>query len=188
MHVDPTLEAGYDELAAQHEVATRLRDLVSVANEGLRALDVLRSEIEARRESAELLDLDVPEEAATARGDLAEGLQTAAEELTRPEGKTFWSQGPRLADHLQSLSSDVDSNAFGAPTAAQLSHLEELEGRCDEVFATLNEFFAEKVPELNTLLSEHGLPGLSVPAPLEWEPTPEVEGGAGSRGVGAPLR
>ena len=183
--IDPSLEVDYAELAAQHEAATRLRDLISVANDGLRALDVLKAEIDERKASAKRLKQDVPEEATEARKALAEGLKGVSEELTRPEGKTFWSQGPRLADHLQSLFNDVDGNAYGAPTAAQGERMVELEERSEEVFTSLNVFFSETVPELNGLLAEHGLPGLSQPAPLEWAETPEIEGGEAPRGAGA---
>ena len=183
VHVDPSLEVDLATLRAQNEAATRLRDLISVANDGLRALDVLTTEIDERKASAERLGLDVPEDAAEARTQLAEGLKEISEALTRPEGKTFWSQGPRLADHLQSLFGNIDGNAFAVPTAAQQQRLVELEEESDTVFTALNTFFAETVPELNELLAEHGLPGLSRPTPLEWEPTPEIEGGESPRGA-----
>jgi hypothetical protein len=168
IHIDPSLDVSFSELAEQHEMATALRDLSSAANDALRYLDVLEAEIAERKQSVERLRREMPEEVVGSSQELADGLTEIAERLTRPEGKTFWSQGPRLADHLSALMGNVDSNAFAAPTVAQRDFFAELQGECDHLFGALNEFFAETVPELNQLLSEHGFPGLSVPDQLEW--------------------
>ena len=168
VHIDPSLDVSFSELAEQHEMATVLRDLSSVANDALRYLDVLEAELADRKQSVEKLRREMPEDVAGSSRELSEGLTEIAERLTRPAGKTFWSQGPRLADHLSALMGNVDSNAFSAPTVAQQNFFAELQGECDHLFGELNQFFTETVPDLNQLLSEHGMPGLSVPDLLEW--------------------
>jgi hypothetical protein len=167
--IDPTLEITGWDLRAQNRMATELRDLISVANDSLRALDVLRAEVKARKASVDKLKREVPEDVAGAGKELKKGLDEVAELLTRPEGKPFWSQGPRLADRLGSLFGNIDGRAFGPPTAAQQEFFEELKAECDHVFTALNEFFGETVPELNSMLAEHGLPGLSQPDALVWK-------------------
>lgn len=166
--VDPLLETTRAGLEAQYEMASRLRDLISVANDALRALDVLEAELEARKASVEALRREMPREIRAGRRELAEDLERLAAELTRPEGKPYWSLGPRLADHLSSLFGSVDGRAFRAPTAAQRAFFAELEAESDEVFASIDQLFTDLVPELNRRLAEHALPGLSVPDRLEW--------------------
>jgi len=121
----------------------------------------------ARKASVERLQREVPPEIIGAGEETGEALVELLEQLTRPEGKTFWSQGPRLADQLESLFRAID-NAFAAPTAAHEEFLEEMEAACDETFAAINAFFVETVPSLNTGLAEQRLPGLSVPEALDW--------------------
>ena len=169
VHVDPLLETTREGLEAQYEMASRLRDLISVANDALRALDVLAAELEARQASVEALRRDVPQEVRRERRALAESLDDLFARLSRPEDEPYWSRGPRLADHLSALFGIVDGRAFRAPTAAQQAFFAELEGECDRVFGSVNDLFETVVPELNRRLSEHSLPGLSVPDRLRWE-------------------
>ncbi len=106
---------------------------------------------------------------------------TILEEEPLIEGKTFWSQGPRLADYLQALLGNIDGNAFGMPTAVQQERMVELEKEADAVFTSLNTFFEETVAELEELLSKHGLPGLTRPEPLKWAVEPQIEAGEEKR-------
>jgi photosystem II stability/assembly factor-like uncharacterized protein len=170
VRLDPLLEVSNRDLRAQYEMASRLRDLQSVANDAMRRLDVVKDEIAARKASIERLKLEVPSEITGAKKETKDGLIELLEQLTRPEGKTFWSQSPRLSDQLGSLFGNVNGS-HAAPTAAHQAYFEELEAKCNEAFTAINVFFAETIPALNAQLAEQSLPALSVPVPLEWEVT-----------------
>ena len=132
----------------------------STLNAGLRGLDAVAEQLEARRATVESLDQELPEEIEAAWKVHGETSETLMNSLTRADGKPFWSQGPRLADQIGNLFGNVD-NQFAAPTKAQLDLLGELKTEYGEKVAELTRFFGETIPELNAKLQSAGVPALA---------------------------
>ncbi len=132
-------------------------------NAGLRGLDVVVEQLKARRETLDLLELELPSEVEQAWKAHDEASEALMDSLTRADGKPFWSQGPRLADQIGNLFGNVD-NQFAAPTQAQLDLLEELRSEYEEKMAELQRYFNESIPELNAQMDSAGVPPLAVAA------------------------
>ncbi|MEZ5332061.1 MAG: glycosyl hydrolase [Thermoanaerobaculia bacterium] len=165
VRVDPTVDVDEEALRRQQEAALELRDMIDAVNHGLRALDVLDSQLTARRETAELLEIEIPagvEEAWKAFDERSDAIESG---LAREENQPFWSQSPRLVDHLEELFAAVD-NQFQAPTGAQSALLAALRSELAEAMDGLDDLLTGGVPELNAKLSEAGIPPVGIPAPI----------------------
>jgi photosystem II stability/assembly factor-like uncharacterized protein len=163
VRVDPLLKVTAADLGEQHRMLARLSDLRSSVNDALRGLDVLREQMKARRSALEHMKQDLPEEVEPAWKDAKEGLDAAMGALARPEGRPFWSLGPRLGDRLDDLAQNV-ADAFGAPTAAQQTYLRELGAESSEALSQVDALVAGPISRLNQALGAHGIPPLAVPA------------------------
>ena len=161
--IDPLVEVTTADLETQFRVAGELRDMQSDLNSGLRGLDVVVEQLKARRETLDLLELELPSEVEQAWKAHDEASEALMDSLTRADGKPFWSQGPRLADQIGNLFGNVD-NQFAAPTQAQLDLLEELRSEYEEKMAELQRYFNESIPELNAQMDSAGVPPLAVAA------------------------
>jgi len=166
VRVDPSIEVSLEDLQEQYRVVRSLQDRVSVLNDGLRRIDVVSAQLEARRETAKSLKQELPEDLLTALEEYESATSELLDELARAEDKPYWSQGPRLSDRLQSLARDIDGQ-FAAPTRAQMDYLAELESEFAEKVARVNILFTETLPALNARLQEQGIPGALLPAALE---------------------
>jgi photosystem II stability/assembly factor-like uncharacterized protein len=160
--IDPMVAVTAADLATEYSVANELTAMQSAVNDGLRGLDALKSQLEARRAAVKLMRQELPEELETAWKEHDEAAKEITEKLARKEDKPFWSQGPRLAGRLGGLFYEVDSQ-FAAPTAAQMDYFEELKGDYSELTDELNRFFSIDIPALNALLETHGVPPVAVP-------------------------
>ena len=160
--VDPLVKVSPAALRQQHSVALELRDMESALNDGLKGMDVVAEQLTARREATKRLDEELPDDLENALKEYDEAAETLMNELTREEGKPFWSQGPRLVERLGSLFFKVDGQ-FAAPTAAQLELLAELTTEYDAAVSDLRGYFAETLPELNSALESAGVPPVAVP-------------------------
>ncbi len=103
VRVDPSVEVSLEDLQEQYRVVRSLQDKVSVLNDGLRRIDVVDAQLEARRETAKSLKQELPEDLLTAFDEYESATSELLDELARAEDKPYWSQGPRLSDRLQSL-------------------------------------------------------------------------------------
>jgi photosystem II stability/assembly factor-like uncharacterized protein len=166
--IDPLVEVSPSDLQKQFQVAAELRDMQSTLNSGLRGLDAVAEQLEARRATVESLEQELPEEIEAAWKVHDETSETLMNSLTRADGKPFWSQGPRLADQIGNLFGNVDSQ-FAAPTKAQLDLLADLQTEYGEKVAELTRYFNETIPDLNTTLQSAGVPTLATPTfpPIE---------------------
>lgn len=118
VRVDPTSRTTPESLREQFLVAMELRDLQSLANDTLRALDGRKAELEVRRRAAQA----IPDGggAAVVRSLTAEIAQADSllDLLVKPAGVPFWSDGPRISDRIGALLRNIDSGNF-PPTPAQ---------------------------------------------------------------------
>lgn len=166
VRVDPSIEVSLEDLQEQYRVVRTLQDKVSVLNDGLRRIDVVNAQLEARRETAKGLQQELPEDLLTDFEEYESATSELLDELARAEDKPYWSQGPRLSDRLQSLAREIDGQ-FAAPTHAQMDYLAELESEFAEKVARVNILFTETLPALNARMQEQGIPGALLPAALE---------------------
>ncbi|MFP5354824.1 MAG: hypothetical protein ACLGIK_06660, partial [Gemmatimonadota bacterium] len=118
VRVDPTSKTTPEALRQQFVVAMELRELQSLANDTLRALDGRKAELEAKRRAAQA----IPEGggAAAARAlaaELAE-VDSLFDILVKPATVPYWSDGPRISDRIGALLRTVDQGNT-PPTAAQ---------------------------------------------------------------------
>jgi len=118
VRIDPTSKTSLDALRAQFVVATEMRDLMSLANDTLRALDGRRAELDARHRAA----LAIPDGggAAAARAVSAELAQVDSllDLLVKPATVPQWSDGPRISDRIGALLRNV-GQGNQAPTQEQ---------------------------------------------------------------------
>lgn len=159
--VDPLVEVSHADLESQFRVATELRDMQSTLNAGLRGMDVVADQLEARRAALESLEQELADEVEQAWKAHDEASEALMGTLTRADGKPFWSQGPRLANQIDDLFSNVDSQ-FAAPTQAQLDLLQELKLAYDAKVEELRAYFGETLPTLNAQLESAGVPPVAI--------------------------
>jgi hypothetical protein len=165
VRLDTTEPVPPAELQAQFDDALRLRDLRSALNDGLRSLDRVKRELEDR---GKLLTekKDAPEEARKTLKTRAADLDTLLDRLAKPEGRPFWSEGPRLAERLGSLAGAIDSGNK-APTPPQQALLAELRAELAKGRDDVGRYLGESLPEVNRLLSAQELPPVGVPTAFE---------------------
>ncbi len=118
IRIDPTTKTTSEALRAQFAAAMELRDLQSLANDTLRALDGRKAELEARKKAAQA----IPDNGGAAavkqlNGDLAQ-IDSLFDILVKPATVPYWSDGPRISDRIGALLRNIDSGNF-PPTQAQ---------------------------------------------------------------------
>jgi hypothetical protein len=119
VRVDPTARTTPEGLRAQFDLAMQLRDLVSQANDTLRALDARKGELEARRRAAQALpNQEGATVVKTLTTELAE-VDTLITTLTKPANYPYWSEGPRVTERLGNLQRSVDAGNFPPTTPQQ---------------------------------------------------------------------
>jgi photosystem II stability/assembly factor-like uncharacterized protein len=162
--IDPLVPVTDEDLEQQFALASRLNEMQSVVNQGLRGLDSVKAQLDERRQTVERMEIELPEGVAKAWKAQDEALLALEKTLSREEGKPFWAQGPRLAERIGSLFSNVDSQ-FLAPTAAQREYFGELEAELADATGRLETLFSVDLPQLNALLESAGVPPVALPEP-----------------------
>lgn len=118
VRVDPTSNTSIEALRQQFAVASELRDLLSLANDTLRALDGRKAELEAKRRAA----LAIPEGAGAAAAraigtELAE-VDSLLDILAKPSTAPQWTGGPRVSERIGALLRNI-GQGNQAPTGEQ---------------------------------------------------------------------
>jgi photosystem II stability/assembly factor-like uncharacterized protein len=125
IRLDPTVQVARGDLEAQFELAVRLRDMQSLVNDTLRALDGRQAELTARKQAADAIPNG---------GGRAVSRQLAAEiaqvdslidALVKPSDIPTYSDGPKLANRIQQLLGNLGRGSH-APTGAQAEFSVEL--------------------------------------------------------------
>ena len=151
---------------AQPEAASKLTAMRSTVNDVLRGMDALNEQLAARRASLKTMKKELAPELEEAWKAFEEKLEGLQGRLVAPEGKPFWSRGPRLERRIGSLTSNVDT-ALRAPTPAQARLLAELAGELGEVVESWNVLLAEDLAGLNAALEAADVPPLAAPDPVD---------------------
>lgn len=141
VRVDPTSRTTPAALREQFVLASELRDLQSLANDTLRALDGRKAELDARRRAA----LAAPNnEGAAAARELGREIAQAdslIDLLVKPTSRPFWSEGPRVSDRIGALLRNVDSGNF-PPTGPQAALARELAVELREALERVRRYLA----------------------------------------------
>ncbi len=166
--LDPELSISQNNLETQQGYCLKLRDMQSLVNDGLRGLDMLRAQLEERKKILEKLGKSVSQEVMEVIDRHLQRIDSIAARLARPEGRAFWTEGPRLSEHLSSLFSSIDG-VNAAPTNAQVQFFKELEVEFKEAMTELNRYLSQAGSELNAKFSEKKLPLLIIPEQIRLE-------------------
>ncbi len=164
---DPTLASTPQDLQTQQAYAFELRDMQSYGNDALRALDALEAQLRERKRMLQSQVSEAPEEVLTAIDEHITLITGIQDTLSKPEGKPFWSEGPRLIGRLSSLFRGLEG-ANAAPTAAQTAYLEELREEFRTAMDAVNGYLGETAPEMNTIFDRFQLPQVLIPGLIEY--------------------
>ena len=159
VRVDPTVTASPADLQAQFDLAQKLHALRIEMNDALRGLDALKLQLDERKKLAASARSDAPADWKKSLDAKGEAHDAFLANLTRPAGKPFWSEGPRVSERLEGLVGGVDSGSR-RPTGPELAYFEELRVEMDKARAEIRRYTTEVVPEVNKLLESQGLPPL----------------------------
>ena len=141
----------------------------SVVNDALRGLDTIGSQLKDRAKTLKQLEQEKSEALAEAWKEFETKHKEHLEVFVRPEGKTFWSQSPRLRDRLGDLSRNLDG-AFQAPTQAQRTYFSELKADYAQAIDAVNAFFNQSSEDLNKALAAENIPPLMLPKSIGDKP------------------
>lgn len=167
VRLDPTVRVSPEELRLQQQYSLQLRDLQSFVNDGLRALDFLDKQIVERKEALSRQGKGIPKEVAEAIEANLKKIESLQDLLARPEGRAFWSEGPRLIGRLSRLFGSIDG-VNASPTQAQMNYFQELEDEFNTAMSELNGYLSQSVKELNKTFRKFDLPLLLLPEPIRF--------------------
>ena len=166
VRVDPTVRVSLDQLKIQQQYSIQLRDMQSFVNDGLRALDILEKQIEERKDILGKQRRNIPKEVADAIESHAKKIESLKDILATPEGRAFWSEGPRLGRRLSRLFGSIDG-VHAPPTQAQIDYFRELEEEFNSAIGEVNDYLSRSVKDLNKTFKKFQFPLLLLPEPVK---------------------
>ncbi len=165
VRLDPTVSVSSDDLEIQQQYSIQLIEMQSLVNDGLRALDILKKQIEERKETLGRQGENLPKEVMDAVDFHLKRIESLQDFLARPEGTARWSEGPRLNGRLSSLFGSIDGvNAL--PTKAQQEYFRELEEEFKKALTGVNNYLSQSAGELNNTFRKFQVPLLILPEPV----------------------
>ncbi len=166
VRLDPTVKVSQNDLQIQKQYSIQLIDMQSFVNDGLRALDFLKKQIEERKETLGRQGENIPREVMEAIESHLKKIGSLQDYLTRPEGTARWSEGPRLIGRLSRLFGSIDGvNAL--PTKAQQDYFRELEEEFRKALTGVNNYLSQSARELNNTFRKFKVPLLILPEPVK---------------------
>ncbi|CAN5700827.1 hypothetical protein BH20ACI4_BH20ACI4_10460 [soil metagenome] len=169
VRVDPTVQITNAELQTQYELAMKLRDMLSVMNDGLRQLDSVKTQTEQIEAVAKDRLTEVPADLTKAFADYKKRTNDLLDSLTtNPEDGI---RAPsRFADQLSGLYFTV-SGGNSAPTATMKENYELVRREFPNKVALISRFISEDTARFNQTLQKYNLsviiPGKAVEPPKE---------------------
>jgi photosystem II stability/assembly factor-like uncharacterized protein len=162
IRLDSMLSVSEEALRKQHEYGLKLRDMLSLTNEKLRALDLIEEQLRERKKTAKKEEVKLSEEAVKVIEDHLKRIDALKSFLARPEQMTSLSESSRLQRKLQSLFNLIDSVNAG-PTSVQIAYFEELKEELEKAMTQIEEYLTDGVVTLNNQLRELNVPVLLLP-------------------------
>ena len=166
VRLDPTVGVSLEALQVQQNYAFGLRDMQSFVNDGLRALDTLAKQIEERKETVREQGEKFPREVLDAIESHLRKIESIQDSLARPEGRAFWSEGPRLIGRLSRLFGSIEG-VNASPTRAQEEYYRELLQEFRVSMAEVNDYLGQSAKELNRTFRKYQVPLLLLPEPIQ---------------------
>jgi len=165
VRLDSTVKVSPEELRIQQQYSLQLRDRQSFVNDGLRALDLLKKQLKERKETVNMRGEEVPMEVKEAIKNHSGEIESLQDLLARPEGRAFWSEGPRLIGRLSRLFGSIDG-VNAPPTKAQEDYFRELEVEFKTAMGKVNKYLSQSVKDLNKTFGKFQVPLLLLPEPI----------------------
>jgi len=164
VRVDPTVRITPAELQSQLDFALKLRDLVSPINDGLRALDSIKLQLDQiERVGKERLG-ELPPDAAKALENYRKRLIDFSRELASDPEDAIGSA--KFADRLNNIYGTISNGNF-APTPAMRENYEMLKAETPKKIEQINKLITDDTAELNKVLQKAGLPIVVTGKPVE---------------------
>lgn len=118
VRLDPTVQVSAADLREQLTLSLQLRDLQSVVNDTLRALDGRKAELEVRKRAADAIPNGEGKAVSEQLAAELKDINALLDALVKPSIAPYWSEGPRIADRVGNLLRNIEMlNA--APTGPQ---------------------------------------------------------------------
>jgi photosystem II stability/assembly factor-like uncharacterized protein len=168
VQLDPMVNLSSDDLALQLQYSLRLRDMQSFVNDGLKALDMLKEQLEERKKTIKEQKERFPEEIMQAIDNHLKKIESIQNILVRPQEGAGFSEEARLGERLGSLFGSIDG-VNAAPTKAQVYYFNELEKEFKSGMDEVNLYLGQTVKEINNELIKHQVPSLLVPERIKFE-------------------
>ena len=169
VRVDPTVQVTTAELQTQYDLAMKLRDLVSVMNDGLRQLDSVKTQTEQIETVAKDRLTEVPADLTKAFTDYKKRTNDLLSELATNQEDGIRAPS-RYADQLSGLYFTI-SGGNSAPTATMKENYEMLRKEFPNKIALISKFISEDTARFNQTLQKYNLstiiPGKAVEPPKE---------------------
>jgi hypothetical protein len=165
VRIDPTVSVSPDQLQVQQQYSIQLRDMQSFVNDGLRALDLLEEQIEERKDTLSKQGKNIPKEVTDAIEAHSKKIESLKNILAAPEGRAFWSEGPRLGRRLSRLFGSIDG-VHAPPTQAQIDYFHELEEEFNSAIKDVNDYLSQSAKDLNKTFKKSQVPLLILPDPI----------------------
>jgi len=155
--IDPTVTISAAELQTQFDLAMKLKDLQSVANNGLRSLDSIKEQLQQIEKTIKDRMPDAPKELMTAISDNSKQAQTLLDEMTAPQDTLGINGRAKLADQIGGLFFTVDGSD-AVPTPAMNEAFDELQSKIRPEIEKINKFITQTIPQLNEALKKNNAP------------------------------
>ncbi|MEW6125685.1 MAG: glycosyl hydrolase [Acidobacteriota bacterium] len=164
VRIDPTVKVTVEDLQTQFDLAMKVQNMVSPLNEGLRALDSYKAQLEQIEKTVKDRLPDAPADLTKALTDYKKQVEDLANSIAQAEGGGIGGT-PKLADNLFGMMFTVSGGNF-APTAAQREYIAELSSEFPKKMEEINKFINETVPKMNETLKKYNAPTLISGKPI----------------------
>jgi photosystem II stability/assembly factor-like uncharacterized protein len=163
--MDPTVQVAPADLQTQYEMAMRLRDMVSVMNDGLRQIDSVKTQTDQIESVAKDRLGEMPTDLTKAIADFKKRTTDVLSNLTVNQEDSNWAPS-RYADQLSGLYFTI-SGGNSAPTPTMKENYEMLQKEFPNRIMEINRFADDDVAKFNQTLQKYGLPTIVVGKKVE---------------------
>lgn len=154
LKIDPNLKGiTASDLQEQFELATKIRDKTSQANEAVILIRHLKKQLTTNTEKSNISEVS---EASTKLGKQLSTIEEALYQVKNQSGQDPLNFPIKLNNRLASLRRSME-NGDAKPTDGAYQVFEELSKELTEHLGQLDEVLAIELPKVNTLLSKHQL-------------------------------
>lgn len=155
VRIDPTVQISAADLQSQYDLALKLRDLLSITNDGLRQLDSLKLQADQVEAVAKDRLAEMPADLTKSLADYKKKLDDLLAELATNPEDGIRSPG-KFSDQLNGLYFTInDGNSTPTPTMKE--NYELLRQAFPAKIAMIGRFVSSETGELNKTLAKYGL-------------------------------